>query len=55
MANKEKNSTEIGNGILDIESIVKKAKENNLEWIIVEQEFFTKSPLESVQEGLEIA
>lgn len=53
VANKEKNSTEIGNGILDIESIVKKAKENNLEWIIVEQEFFTKSPLESVKEGLE--
>lgn len=53
ISGKEKVSTEIGSGILNIEGIVNKAKENNLEWIIVEQEYFTKNSLESVKDGLE--
>lgn len=50
--NKRK-STEIGNGSIDIKAIVKKAYENGIEWLIVEQEAFTKPPLECVEISLQ--
>lgn len=46
-------STEIGNGILDIEAIVKQAKDNGAEWLIVEQEAFDNyEPLTAVEIGI---
>lgn len=52
MAETKDKSTEVGNGILDIKTIAKKAIEIGAEWLIVEQEAFTKPPLESVEIGL---
>lgn len=52
MAESRKESTEIGNGILDIVGIVAQAKASGAEWLILEQEAFTKAPLESVEIGL---
>ena len=52
MAKSRLESTEIGNGILDIAGIVNQAKKNKTEWLIVEQEAFTKPSLESVKIGL---
>ena len=49
MAESRTESTEIGNGILDIAAIVKQAEENGTEWLIVEQEAFTRPPFESVE------
>ncbi|MEH6943909.1 sugar phosphate isomerase/epimerase family protein [Bacillus sp. JJ722] len=49
----EKRSTEVGNGIMDISSIVEAAKKSNVEWLVVEQEFFTKPSLQSVSESFE--
>lgn len=49
--NGEKRSTEIGNGILDIYSIVQVSKNQGTRWFIIEQEFFTKPCFESVKEG----
>ncbi|MTT33023.1 TIM barrel protein [Terrilactibacillus sp. BCM23-1] len=45
-------STEIGEGILDITSFVKQAEDQGVEWLIIEQEAFNKPPLESVEVGL---
>jgi len=45
-------STEVGNGILDIKAIVNQAEIGGAEWLIVEQEAFTKPTLESVEIGL---
>jgi len=45
-------STEVGNGILDIAGIVTQSRKNGAEWLIVEQEAFTRPPLESVEIGL---
>lgn len=41
-------STEIGNGIIDIKAIAAQAKANGTEWLIVEQEAFTREPIEAV-------
>ena len=49
MAESRLESTEIGNGILDIAGIVNQARINNAEWLIVEQEAFTRPPLDSVK------
>jgi sugar phosphate isomerase/epimerase len=49
MARSRLESTEVGNGILDIGGIVNQAKCNGAEWLIVEQEAFIKPPLESVE------
>lgn len=49
----EKVSTEVGNGILDIESFMDIAKENNIEWVVVEQESFDKPKMDSVKESLD--
>jgi len=45
-------STVVGTGILDMPAIVAQSKENGAEWLVVEQEEFTKCSLESVEECL---
>ncbi|PEL07748.1 sugar phosphate isomerase/epimerase [Bacillus sp. AFS017336] len=52
MAQSKEESTEIGNGIMNIKGIVQQAKLNSVEWLIVEQEAFTKPQLVSVEIGL---
>ena len=52
MAETKDKSTEVGNGILDIKAIAKQAEKNGAEWLIVEQEAFTRPTLESVEIGL---
>lgn len=47
-----KESTEIGNGILDIASFAKEAKRAGVEWFVIEQEAFTQPTLKSVEIGL---
>lgn len=47
----EKRSTEIGNGIMDIKTIIVEAEKQGAKWLIVEQEFFNKPSLESVEIG----
>ena len=47
----EKRSTEVGNGIMDIKNIIKEAEGQGAKWLIVEQEFFNKPSLESVEIG----
>ena len=47
----EKRSTEVGNGIMDIKTIIKAAEEQGAKWLVVEQEFFNKPSLESVEIG----
>lgn len=51
--NGEKRSTEIGNGIIDVPTIIEVAKEIGVKWIVIEQEFFTKPCLESIKQGFE--
>lgn len=51
VVNNEKRSTEIGNGIIDMKSIIETAESQWAKWLIVEQEFFTKPCLESIKEG----
>ncbi|TRZ38126.1 sugar phosphate isomerase/epimerase [Niallia circulans] len=52
MDSSKRESTEIGNGSLNIKGIVEKAYKNGTEWLIVEQEAFTQAPLTSVEIGL---
>jgi len=47
----EKRSTEIGNGIMDIKAIIMEAEKQGTKWLVVEQEYFNKSSLESVEIG----
>ena len=47
----EKRSTEVGNGIMDIKSIIVAAQLQGAKWLIVEQEFFNKPTFESVEIG----
>ena len=47
----EKRSTEVGNGIMDIKSIIKSSEEQGAKWLILEQEFFNKPSLECVEIG----
>ena len=47
----EKRSTEVGNGIMDIKTIIVEAEKQGAKWLIVEQEFFNKPSLESVEIG----
>lgn len=44
-------STEIGKGSLPLNEYVNKGKEVGVKWMIVEQEHFTKDPLESAEEN----
>ncbi|MBC8062655.1 MAG: sugar phosphate isomerase/epimerase [Clostridiaceae bacterium] len=51
IVNGEKRSTEIGNGIINIKAIINEAEDQGTKWLIVEQEFFNKSSIESVELG----
>ncbi|MCJ7688971.1 MAG: sugar phosphate isomerase/epimerase [Clostridiaceae bacterium] len=44
-------STEVGNGIMNISSIICEAEKQGAEWLIIEQEYFTRPTLESVEIG----
>jgi sugar phosphate isomerase/epimerase len=44
-------STEVGNGIMDICSIILEAEKHGAQWLIIEQEYFTRPTLESVEIG----
>lgn len=52
MASSKTESTEVGNGILDIKSFVISAKENGAQWLVVEQEAFQRPTLESAKISL---
>ncbi len=52
LENGEKVSTEIGNGRLDVRSLIQTGIKNNVEWFIVEQEHFTGDPLKSAEKNL---
>ncbi len=51
VVNGEKRSTDVGTGIINIAAIVAQARENGTEWLVIEQEAFTKGTLESVAIG----
>ncbi|OPJ63249.1 sugar phosphate isomerase/epimerase family protein [Clostridium oryzae] len=53
IVNGEKRSTEIGNGIIDIKAIAAEAENIGVKWLIVEQEYFRGSTIESVKLGYE--
>ncbi len=44
-------STEIGSGTLPLADYVQKGKDHNVKWFIVEQEHFTKNPVESATQN----
>ena len=44
-----KESTEVGNGSMNFETIIKEAEKQGATWLIVEQEYFTRPSLESVK------
>ena len=44
-------STELGTGTLPLEEYIQKGKEHNVKWFIVEQEHFTKDPVESAKQN----
>lgn len=46
-----KRETEIGAGILDLAGVANEAMRHDVEWFIVEQEEFDKSPIESAKVG----
>lgn len=46
-------STELGSGTLPLADYMRKGKEIGVEWLIVEQEHFSKDPLESAKENIE--
>ncbi|MBU3142159.1 sugar phosphate isomerase/epimerase [Clostridium sp. CF012] len=45
----EKQSTEVGNGIMDFKPIIYEAEKQGAKWLIVEQEHFNRPTLESVK------
>jgi sugar phosphate isomerase/epimerase len=48
-ADGSKESTEIGNGVINIEEISESAKANGVEWLIVEQEAFKRPSIEAAK------
>ncbi|MFW6308684.1 MAG: sugar phosphate isomerase/epimerase family protein [bacterium] len=48
-ANEEKDFAEVGEGIMDIESIAQAAEKAGAKWLIVEQDQCKRSPLESIE------
>jgi len=52
MADCRTKSTILGTGIIDFKPIIKQARENGAEWLIVEQEAFDIDPLDSVAQGV---
>lgn len=49
--NHEPVSTEIGNGIINIQELIEDGKTLNVNWFIVEQEDFKQDPLESARQN----
>jgi sugar phosphate isomerase/epimerase len=47
-------STELGTGTLPLDDYVNKGKEVGAKWFVVEQEYFTKDPLESAAENAKV-
>ena len=45
----KKESTEVGNGLMDFKEVISEAEKQGATWLIVEQEYFTKPTLESVE------
>ena len=45
----KKESTEVGNGIMDISKIICEAEKQGATWLIIEQEYFTRPTLESIE------
>ena len=45
----KKESTEVGNGLMCFKEVISEAEKQGATWLIVEQEHFTKSTLESVE------
>lgn len=52
MANGEPESIELGEGTLPLKTYMHKGKEFNVKYFIVEQEHFTKEPLESAKDNI---
>ncbi|EAF8203757.1 sugar phosphate isomerase/epimerase [Listeria monocytogenes] len=50
-SNANKESTIIGEGVLDVPGFVKTALQSGTTWLIIEQEAFTQDPLTSVAKG----
>lgn len=50
----EPNSIELGTGVLPLADYVAKGKEVGAKWFVVEQEHFTKDPLESATENVKV-
>ncbi|MEG0691871.1 MAG: sugar phosphate isomerase/epimerase [Oscillospiraceae bacterium] len=48
-----KEMTEVGTGIVDMQSILTKCKADNFEWVVVEQEKFIMEPYESIAISLQ--
>jgi sugar phosphate isomerase/epimerase len=44
-----KQSTEVGNGLMNFPKVISEAEKQGATWLIVEQEYFTKPTLESVE------
>jgi sugar phosphate isomerase/epimerase len=49
----DREMTEVGEGIIDMKSIIKTAKASGAAWLIVEQDVCRRSPLESVKVSFE--
>ncbi len=49
VTDKEMKSTEAGNGIMDIKSIINESEKQEAKWLIVEQEHFSRPSLESIE------
>lgn len=47
----KRESTEVGNGIMNFSSIICEAEKHGATWLIIEQEYFTRPSLESVEIG----
>ncbi|MGV8146906.1 MAG: sugar phosphate isomerase/epimerase family protein [Alkaliphilus sp.] len=43
-----RDSTEVGNGIIDMQAIINVAKKSEVKWLVVEQEHFKRDAIESV-------
>lgn len=49
----KKSSTEFGKGALDISKMLKRSKQSGMKYFFVEQEEYTSTPLQSMQENME--
>lgn len=44
--------TELGTGTLPLVEYIQKGKEHNVKWFVVEQEHFTRHPIESAAQNV---